>query len=81
MSEHNSEVWAELERLSRRMARIEISLTERILVLQAEVAALKGQVQEGAGVSTDRVIYQDAREIDWCAPTAAGSVIARIMQK
>ena len=39
MSEHNEESWGEMERLSRRMARIEIGLTERILALEAEVAA------------------------------------------
>jgi hypothetical protein len=77
MSEHNSEVWADLERLSRRMARIEIALTERILALEAEVAALKGQPE----TQDTRAIYPDAREIDWCAPTAADSAIARIMEK
>lgn len=75
MSDHNGEVWAEFERHSRRMARIEISLTERIIALEAEVRALKGEPEPG------REVYPDAREIDWCAPTAAASAIARIMQR
>jgi hypothetical protein len=77
MSEHNAEVWGELERLSRRMARIEIALTERILALEAEVAALKGQPQG----QDSRAAYPDAHEINWCAPLAAESAIARIMSE
>ncbi len=82
MSEHNAEAWGEMAYLSRRMARIEIALTERIIHLEAEVAALKSsrsdaQPQADAG----RTIYPDAREIDWCAPLAAESAIAKIMQR
>lgn len=77
MSEHNEEVWAEMAVISRRMARIEIALTDRILTLEAEVKALKGQPQADA----ERTIYQDAREIDWCEPLAAESAIARIMER
>ena len=75
MSEHNSEVWADLERLSRRMARIEIALTERIIHLEAEVAALKGQPQD------TRTVYQDARPINWCDDGAAQEAIAEIMRQ
>ncbi len=75
MSEHNEEAWGEMAYLSRRMARIEIALTERILALEAEVAGLKGQPQDA------RTVYPDAREINWCAPLAAESAIARIMEK
>ena len=77
MSEHNTEVWAEMERLSRRMILVEQALLERILALEAEVAALKGQAQG----QPDRAVYQDAQPIDWCAPLAAESAIARIMDK
>jgi hypothetical protein len=77
MSDHNSEVWGDLERLSRRMARIEIALTERILALEAEVAALKGQPQADAG----RTVYEDARSIEWREDGAARVAIAEIMQR
>jgi hypothetical protein len=75
MTGHNEEVWTEMERLSRRMARIEIALTERILTLEAEVAALKGQPQD------TRAVYQDARPINWHDSWAAKAAIAEIMQK
>ena len=39
MGEYHEEQWGEMAALSRRMARIEIALTERILALEAEVAA------------------------------------------
>jgi hypothetical protein len=77
MSEHNTEVWADMERISRRVVLVEQMLLRRILALEAEVKALKGQTQGQA----ERTIYQDAHEIDWCAPLAAESAIARIMQK
>ena len=75
MSEHHSEVWAALDRLSRRMARIEIALTERILALEAEVAALKGEQP------ASRVVYEDARKIEWREDGAARAAIAEIMQR
>uniref|UniRef100_A0A6M3J8R4 Uncharacterized protein n=1 Tax=viral metagenome TaxID=1070528 RepID=A0A6M3J8R4_9ZZZZ len=71
----NEEVWAELERLSRRMARIEIALTERIIHLEAEVAALKGQPQD------TRTVYQDARSIEWRDSWAAKTAISEIMRR
>jgi hypothetical protein len=88
MSEHNGEVWAELERLSRRMARIEIALTERILRLEAEVKALKKAAEP---ICTDSVEqYEEPVEIDqgwldanlpdWCEEGAAQAAIAEIMQ-
>ena len=43
MSEHNTEVWADMERVSRRIVLVEQMLLRRILALEAEVAALKGQ--------------------------------------
>lgn len=75
MSEHNEEAFGEMAALSRRMARIEISLTERILALEAEVAALKGQPQD------TRTVYQDARPINWCDDGAAQGAIDLIMQR
>jgi len=73
----NEESWGEMAALSRRMARIEISLTERILALEAEVAALKGQAQ-GQG---ERTVYPDARTIEWREDGAAAAAIAKIMQR
>ena len=75
MSEHNEEAFGEMARLSRRIVLVEQMLLRRILALEAEVAALTGQPQD------TRTVYQDAREINWCAPLAAESAIARIMQK
>ena len=72
---HNEEIWASMETLSRRMARIEISLTERILALEAEVAALKGQPPDS------RNIYPDARDINWREGGMARAAIAEIMRK
>jgi len=77
MSEYHEEQWGEMARLSRRVVLVEQMLLRRILALEAEVKALKGQTQGQA----ERTIYQDAHEIDWCAPLAAESAIARIMQK
>lgn len=71
----NEEVWAELTAHSRRMARIEIALTERILALEAEVRALKGETQPG------REIYPDARQIEWRDQGAAIEAITRIMDQ
>jgi hypothetical protein len=76
MSEHNEEAYGEMAALSRRMARIEISLTERILALEAEVAALRGVQGPEA-----RTIYQDAREIEWREDGAAQDAIDVIMQR
>jgi hypothetical protein len=56
MSEHNEEAFGEMAALSRRMARIEIALTERILALENEVAALKGQ--GGPRPSGDQPLYE-----------------------
>ena len=75
MSEHNSEVWADMERISRRVVLVEQMLLRRILALEAEVAALKG------GAQPARPVYEDARKINWCAPDAASSAIARIMDQ
>jgi len=77
MSEHNEEAYGEMARLSRRIVLVEQMLLRRILALEAEVAALKGQAQG----QPDRAVYQDAQPIDWCAPDAAFSAIARIMTK
>jgi hypothetical protein len=77
MSDHHEESWGEMAALSRRMARIEIALTERILALEAEVAALKGQPQADAG----RAIYQDARSIEWREDGAAQAAIDVVMQR
>ena len=77
MSEHHEEIWAEMERLSRRMARIEIALTERFLALEAEVVALKGQ----PGDQEPRGIYPDARIIEWQEDGAAQTAIGEIMQR
>ena len=78
----NEEVWAELERLSRRMARIEIALTERILALEGDVAALKASRSDaqphGQG---ERTIYPDARIIEWREDGAALATIDGIMQR
>jgi len=75
MSEHNSEVWADMERISRRVVLVEQMLLRRILALEAEVAALKG------GAQPARPVYEDARKINWCAPDAASSAIARTMDQ
>jgi hypothetical protein len=89
MSEHNAEVWAELERLSRRMARIEIALTERILALEAEVKALKKAAepictdlveQYVEPVETDQE-WLDANLPDWREDGAGQAAIAEIMQR
>ena len=45
MSEHHEEQWGEMARLSRRVVLVEQMLLRRILALEAEVAALKGQEQ------------------------------------
>ena len=71
----SEEAWGEMAALSRRMARIEITLTERILALENEVAALKGQPEAG------RTVYPDAQQIDWRDAQAASTAIARIMQR
>jgi len=75
MSEYHEEQWGEMAALSRRMARIEIALTERILALEAEVAALKGEQP------ASRVVYEDARKIEWREDGAARAAIAEIMQR
>ena len=80
MSEHHEEVWAEFERLSRRMARIEISLMERILTLEAEVKALKAS-RSDAQADAGRTIYQDALSIKWRQEGAAQAAIDEIMQR
>lgn len=71
----NEELWAELTAHSRRMARIEKALTERIITLEAEVRALKGE--PGA----TREVYPDAQPINWRHAGTAGKVIDQIMQK
>jgi len=76
MSEHNEEAYGEMAVLSRRMARIEIALTERIMALENEVAALRGVQGPEA-----RTIYQDARSIEWREDGAAQDAIAEIMQR
>jgi len=43
MSERHEEVWAENARLSQRIINLEQRMLERILTLENEVAALKGQ--------------------------------------
>jgi len=75
MSEHNEEAYGEMARLSRRIVLVEQMLLRRILALEAEVAALKG------GAQPARPVYEDARKINWCAPDAASSAIARIMDQ
>jgi hypothetical protein len=77
MSGFNEDVWAEFASHSRRIIKLEQRMLERILALEAEVAALKGKTQPEDG----RDVYEDAREINWCAPDAAYSAIARIMQR
>lgn len=74
MSEHNSEVWAEFSVISKPMVLVEQRLTERIIALEAEVTALRGEPQPG------REVYQDAREIDWREQGAAQAPIAAIMK-
>jgi hypothetical protein len=75
MSEHNEESWGEMAALSRRIINLEQRMLERILALEAEVAALKGQGQGERGV------YQDAREIEWREDGAAQVAIDEIMQR
>lgn len=67
---HHDEGEAEFERISRRMARIEISLTERILRLEAEVATLKGVKP-----------YTAEQARDWRWEGAAQAAINKIMEK
>ena len=102
MSERHEEQWGEMAALSKRIINLEQRMLERILALEAEVAALKGQrtpqqsgdqplyetgtlpqyEQRAEGATQDgRDVYEDAREINWCAPDAAFSAIARIMQR
>jgi hypothetical protein len=82
MSEHNEEAFGEMAALSRRMARIEIALTERILALEGEVAVLKASRSDaqpqGQG---ERTIYPDARIIEWREDGAALATIDGIMQR
>jgi hypothetical protein len=70
-----------MERLSRRIALQYQELMGHIIALEAEVAALKSSRSDALQQGDPRTVYQDAREIDWCAPLAAESAIARIMQQ
>jgi hypothetical protein len=56
MSEHNTEVWADMARVSRRIVNLEQRMLERLLALEAEVAALKGQ--RNPQQSGDQPVYE-----------------------
>ena len=75
MSEQHTEVWAELERLSRRIALQEQRMLERILALEEEIKALKGQTPAG------RDTYPDGRDINWREGGMARVAISEIMAK
>jgi len=76
----NEESWGEMAALSRRMARIEIALTERILSLEAEVKALSSRSDAGQAQPA-RTVYEDARIIEWREDGAAQDAIDGIMQR
>ena len=75
MSERHEEQWGEMAALSRRIINLEQRLLERILALEAEVAALKGEQP------ASRVVYEDARKTKWREEGAARAAIAEIMQR
>ena len=75
MSDHNEEAWGEMARVSRRIALVEQMLLRRILALEAEVAALKGQGQ------ASRSVYPDARDINWREGGMAQVAIDEIMKR
>ena len=75
MSEHHQEQWSEMARLSKRIINLEQRMLERILALEVEVAALKGEQP------ASRVVYEDARKIEWREDGAARAAIAEIMQR
>ena len=77
MSEHNEEVGGEMARVSRRIALVEQLLLRRILALEAEVAALKGQEQPDAGLAD----YEEARTIRGWDRGATQAAIDEIMQR
>ena len=85
MSERHEEVWAEAATLSRRIINLEQRLLERILVLEAEVAALKGQ--RAPQQSGDLPLYESGtlpqyeRRVDWREDGAALATIDGIMQR
>jgi hypothetical protein len=88
MSEFNefttsdSEVWEDLATLSRRIINLEQRLLERILVLEAEVAALKASRSDAQPQGQEsRGIYPDARIIEWREDGAALATIDGIMQR
>jgi len=56
MSEYHEEQWGEMARLSRRIVLVEQMLLRRILALEAEVAALKGQ--RNPQQSGDQPVYE-----------------------
>jgi hypothetical protein len=64
-----------MERISRRVVLVEQMLLRRILALEAEVAALKGEQP------ASRVVYEDARKTKWREEGAARAAIAEIMQR
>jgi hypothetical protein len=82
MSEHNSEIWAELERLSRRMARIEVVLTDRILDLQAQIKALK---KATAPICNDWPAEDPGEPVevdtDWFRENIGNEVVREIMRQ
>jgi hypothetical protein len=77
MSGYHEEQWAEMATLSKRIINLEQRMLERLLALEAEVKALKGQTQ----AQTERTIYPDARDINWRERGMAKAAIAVIMQK
>lgn len=81
MSERNEEIWAEMERLSRRMALQYQECLTRIFEVEAEVEALKASRSDALPQMDARTVYQDARPINWCDDGAAQAAIDEIMDR
>jgi len=85
MSERHEEQWGEMAALSKRIINLEQRMLERILALEAEVAALKGQ--RAPQESGDLPLYESGtlpqyeRRLDWREDGAALATIDGIMQR